>query len=52
MVYKKKSWKEKLKNDKKFPKILEFNPKFPCGKVLKKWEQKLVIWLFLLHLQK
>ena len=40
MVYKKKSWKEKLENNKKFPKILEFNPKFPCGKALTKMGAK------------
>lgn len=40
MTYKKKSWKEKLKDSKKFPKILEFNPKFPCGKALTKMGAK------------
>ena len=36
MTYKKKSWKEKLADNKKFPKILKFDPKFPCGKSLAK----------------
>ncbi|MEM0493196.1 MAG: MGMT family protein [Candidatus Thermoplasmatota archaeon] len=36
MGYKKKSWKEKLADNKKFPKILPFDPKFPCGKSLAK----------------
>jgi len=40
MTYKKKSWKEKLENNKKFPKILKFNPKFPCGKALIKMGAK------------
>jgi hypothetical protein len=40
MTYKKKSWKEKLEDSKKFPKILEFNPKFPCGKALIKMGAK------------
>ena len=40
MTYKKKSWKEKLENSKKFPKILEFDPKFPCGKALIKMGAK------------
>ena len=40
MVYKKKTWKEKLENSKKFPKVLEFNPKFPCGKALSKMGAK------------
>lgn len=37
MAYKKKTWTEKLHNKKEFPKILEFDPKFPCGKALSKW---------------
>jgi len=40
MVYKKKTWKEKLEDSKKFPKVLEFNPKFPCGKALSKMGAK------------
>ena len=40
MTYKKKSWKEKLENNKNFPKILKFSPKFPCGKALLKMGAK------------
>jgi len=40
MAYKKKSWIEKLNDNKKFPKILKFDPKFPCGKTLEKWGAK------------
>jgi len=40
MVYKSKTWKEKLEDNKNFPKILEFNPKFPCGKALIKMGAK------------
>ena len=40
MVYKKKSWTQKLYDNKKFPKILKFDPKFPCGKTLEKWGAK------------
>jgi hypothetical protein len=40
MVYKKKSWTEKLFNSKNFPKILKFEKSFPCGKVLEKWGAK------------
>jgi alkylated DNA nucleotide flippase Atl1 len=36
MNYKKKTWKEKLENNKNFPKILYFNSKLPCGKALLK----------------
>ncbi len=36
MSYKKKTWKEKLENDKDYPKILSFEPTFPCGKTLEK----------------
>jgi len=36
MVYRKKTWREKLQNDKRMPKVLEFDPKFPCGKALVK----------------
>ncbi len=36
MVYKKKTWTEKLEDNKKFPKILKFDPKFPCGRALEK----------------
>jgi hypothetical protein len=40
MGYKKKTWTEKLHDSKKFPKIMEFDPKFPCGKTLEKWGAK------------
>ena len=40
MAYKKKSWTEKLHDSKKFPKILNFDPKFPCGKALLKMGAK------------
>ena len=36
MAYKKKTWKEKLENNKNFPKIIEFSFNLPCGKALKK----------------
>ena len=36
MAYKKKTWKEKLEDNKKFPKVIEFTPNLPCGKTLKK----------------
>jgi hypothetical protein len=36
VVYKKKTWREKLQNSKSMPKVLEFDPKFPCGKALAK----------------
>jgi hypothetical protein len=41
MVYKKKSWKEKLEDSKNFPKILKFDPKFPCGRALEKMGAKI-----------
>ncbi len=41
MNYKKKTWKEKLENNKNFPKILSFNPKLPCAKALLKLGAKL-----------
>ena len=40
MVYKKKSWTEKLNNSKSFPKILNFKHNFPCAKALIKWGAK------------
>ena len=40
MTYKKKSWTEKLQDSKKFPKILKFDPKFPCGRALQKMGAK------------
>ncbi len=36
MKYKKKTWKQKLEDRKGFPKIINFGPKFPCGKALEK----------------
>jgi hypothetical protein len=36
MVYKRKSWQEKLEDNKEFPKKLGFEPNFPCGKALMK----------------
>lgn len=36
----KKSWQEKLEDNKGFPKVLEFDPKFPCGKALEKMGAK------------
>ena len=32
----KQTWKEKLEDTKNMPKILDFDPKFPCGKALQK----------------
>ncbi len=40
MKSKKKTWTEKLNDSKSFPKILEFDRKFPCGKALEKWGAK------------
>jgi alkylated DNA nucleotide flippase Atl1 len=40
MAYKKKTWNEKLQNKKNFPKILPFDPKFPCGRALEKMGAK------------
>lgn len=40
MGYKKKTWKEKLEDSKNFPKIIAFDPKFPCGKALVKMGAK------------
>ena len=40
MVYKKKTWTEKLNDSKNFPKILKFERNFPCGKALEKWGAK------------
>jgi alkylated DNA nucleotide flippase Atl1 len=36
MAKRHKSWQEKLEDSKDFPKILEFDPKFPCGRALEK----------------
>ena len=40
MAYKKKSWTEKLHDNKNFPKILKFERNFPCGKALESWGAK------------
>ena len=40
MAYKKKTWKEKLEDSKSFPKILGFDPKFPCGRALERMGAK------------
>ena len=40
MVYKKKSWVEKLEDSKSFPKTLKLEPNFPCGKALAKMGAK------------
>lgn len=37
MVYKKKTWTEKLQDKKKYPKVIMFERSFPCGKALEKW---------------
>lgn len=34
MVKKRKSWQEKLENNKSFPKIMKFETRFPCAKAL------------------
>ncbi len=36
MPYRRKTWREKLEDNKKMPKVLAFDPKFPCGKALEK----------------
>jgi hypothetical protein len=36
IIMAKKTWKEKLDDTKNMPKILDFDPKFPCGKALQK----------------
>ena len=36
MPYRKKTWREKLENNKKMPKVLKFDPNFPCGRALEK----------------
>jgi alkylated DNA nucleotide flippase Atl1 len=36
MAYKKKTWKEKLEDDKGFPKTIDYSANLPCGKALKK----------------
>ena len=40
MAYKKKTWQEKLEDCKSFPKIIKFDPKFPCGRALEKMGAK------------
>ena len=37
MTYKKKTWNEKLNDNKDLPKTLSFERNFPCGKALEKW---------------
>ena len=36
MAYRKKTWTEKLEDRGKLPKVLRFDPKFPCGNALAK----------------
>ncbi|MCX7795047.1 MAG: hypothetical protein N2380_00775 [bacterium] len=36
MRNKKKTWQEKLEDNKNFPKIIEFASNFPCAKALEK----------------
>lgn len=36
MPYRRKTWREKLQDNKKMPKVLRFDPKFPCGRALEK----------------
>jgi alkylated DNA nucleotide flippase Atl1 len=36
MAYKKKTWKEKLEDNKGFPKTIDYAPNLPCGKTLRK----------------
>ena len=40
MAYKKKTWKEKLEDNKKFPKTIKYSPNLPCGKTLRKMGAK------------
>jgi len=40
MSYKRKTWKEKLEDDKDFPKILELEENFPCWRALSKMGAK------------
>ena len=37
MPYKRKTWEEKLKDSKNFPKILRLEPNFPCYRALKNY---------------
>ena len=41
MGYKRKTWQQKLENNKKFPKTLRLEAKFPCYRALKKMGAKL-----------
>jgi len=36
MPYKRKTWREKLEDTKRMPKVLRFDPRFPCGRALEK----------------
>jgi len=36
MPYRRKTWQEKLEDNKGFPKILKLEPSFPCGRALEK----------------
>ena len=40
MPYKRKTWKQKLEDNKNFPKTLQLEPKFPCYRALKKMGAK------------
>lgn len=40
MAYKKKTWTEKLKDNKNYPKTIPFEKTMPCGKSLAKWGAK------------
>ena len=40
MIYKKKSWQQKLEASKNFPKTLRLEPNFPCYKALTKMGAK------------
>lgn len=40
MPYKKKSWKDQLENNKKFPKTLTLEPNFPCYRAIEKMGAK------------
>ncbi len=41
MAYKKKTWQEKLEEDKSFPKILRLKPNHPCRRALEKMGAKI-----------
>jgi hypothetical protein len=40
MAYKKKTWTEKLQDNKNYPKTNPFEENMPCGKDLAKWGTK------------